>query len=401
MTTTTFISNFLNDHRAVAYIDKLVNTNNAFIERRSPVLAEIMPLKTYEDTWHVKSLLSRAEIPVASIVGIGQEIPERSSGTFTELDIEMPKVANALHWNEDRMGKLKEFFKASSRQGASYHSQMMADPYGLTSGDLSTDFARHIFGSTQQLMKSVVDGILLMAWDAVQTCEVNLEYDKKTNLTGRWSYRRPSTEYDFYPDPLVATGATGNAAKTNKWTDYANANGLQNIYDLAFKMFEENGIYPDYCLMSTVACFHLRQQQSTKDAAVNFQHVHSNAGVVNDAMLQTLIHGTFGDEGPQIVIVNDRYQYEDERGKIKEARFMKDNQFVLCYHSSTSKAELGVGALLENNVGELGGIPYCKSGMYVKHYDRPGSPPITIQEAAMRAFPIIPDDRFFGTQQVF
>jgi hypothetical protein len=400
MSTSTYISNFLNDHKSVAFINQLINTNNAFLEKRSPILRDILPIHNYEDTWHVKSLLSRAEIPVASIVGIGQEIPERTSGTFTELDIEMPKIANAIHWNEDRLGKLKEFFKATMKQGVSYNSMMEGDPYGMA-GTYSTDFARHIFGSTQQLMKSVVDGVLLLAWDAVQTCEVNLEYDKKTSLTGRWSYRRPDTNYNFYPAPLTATGATGDLAKTNKWTDYTNANGLQNIYDLGFQMFEENGMYPDYCLMSTVACFHLRQQQSTKDAAVNFQHVWSNAGVVNEAMVQTLIDAVYGQKGPQIVIVNDRYQYETETGIVKEARFLKDNQFVLCYSAQKSKAELAIGALLENNQGEIGGIPYCRSGMYVKHYDRPGSPPVTIQEAAMRAFPVIPDDRFFGSQQVF
>jgi hypothetical protein len=401
-----FVYQLLTDSQMTSAVDVLVDTTPAHLMKRAKILSDILNLTLYDNTQYIRAVLTKTEVPVASILATGQEFPSSQTGSMINMNTKIPKIGASLVFTEEDMEQMREIYNQANTQRINVINQSPGDPFGLQGGfgSGSTGLAAKLYGDTVQLIKSVVDGVLVQAWHTVCTCEVNLNINPLTREKTGFSYRRKGVDYNFYPDPLTATGVTGNNAHTNKWDDYANAQGLDNIHDLATQMWYETGHYPDYLIMSRKLVNHLRKQQSVKDSVAIQARAFGNTGIVSDEMLTKVIDDKFGVKGPELHIVDDMYQTQDVFGRVKNARFIPDHLFVLASNHTKTNAQLAIGAMLENSsrmTSYQDGIPVTKAGLYHRIIeDNKKSPLVCVQEAGIKALTVIPDDRYFGAQQV-
>lgn len=384
-----YIAQYLNDYLVTKQIDAITDETLTYLRTRSEILTEVAPTKEYS-TRNFMGLLTNEVNPVASIVAYGQELPTVSFGDFQKVTAEMAKIGISRIYNEELQWQIYEAMEMANLKGVTVQDQR--DPMGNIIAGANQDLAMLLFGSVQKMIKSVMDKFDSMTWQALQTGMVDLT-DPRTNIPVKLNFKDPNADYNHFPNPLVATGSpVGNE---NKWSDYENANGLQNLYDATETYIDTNGYPPDSFGMSRKLLNHLLQQKSTKDAATQVKG--SSVGVVSIDLLNAALDARMV---PRLKIIDDRYNYEDENKVIHKARFLNENTIVAFKKDAGIRA---IGVTMESSPVQIedgGSMPKPKPGIYVTTYEKQKQPPIDVTLAVMTALPIFLNPKLLYAQVV-
>lgn len=387
-----YIADYLNDHLVSRTVNMIVDETLIQLKQRSKVLGEAMPVKEFSSR-DFSALLVEAVYPIASLIGFGQEIPTVTQGSFNRVTAEMYKMGLSMLYDEHLQWKMYETMQTAGLKNIPV--QDIIDDKGKVIQGENNQLALLLFQGIQRMAQGVMEKLNLMSWQVLATGQINLT-DNRTNIKAEINYRDPRFASQLFPAALVATGNTTNKL-VNRWSDYENANGIQNLYDLVDTYIDINGFAPDYFVMSRRLHNHLMQQQSTRDAAaMKMFNLPKSQGIVSNDMLKTLLDAR---SIPEIVTVEDRYTYEDEFKNNTQARFVNENVVIAI------KKDVGLRALgptiesVTNLVGE-DKMLNPKAGIYVLTQEKKKSPPTDETLVVATGLPIVPSGRHLMAQVV-
>lgn len=387
-----YIADYLNDHLVSRTVNMIVDETLIQLKQRSKVLGEAMPVKEFNSR-DFSALLVEAVYPIASLIGFGQEIPTVTQGSFNRVTAEMYKMGLSMLYDEHLQWKMYETMQTAGLKNIPVQD-IIDDKGNVTQGE-NNQLALLLFQGIQRMAQGVMEKLNLMSWQVLATGQINLT-DNRTNIKAEINYRDPRFASQLFPAALVATGNTTNKL-VNRWSDYENANGIQNLYDLVDTYIDINGFAPDYFVMSRRLHNHLMQQQSTRDAAaMKMFNLPKSQGIVSNDMLKTLLDAR---SIPEIVTVEDRYTYEDEFKNTTQARFVNENVVIAI------KKDVGLRALgptiesVTNLVGE-DKMLNPKAGIYVLTQEKKKSPPTDETLVVATGLPIVPSGRHLMAQVV-
>lgn len=383
------IASYLNDRLVSKQTDAIVDETLVQLRTRSNVLGDAAPVKEYSSR-NFLGLLANDVNPVASLVAYGQEIPTVGFGEFKKVTAEMAKIGVSRLYDENLQWQMYEAMQLANLKGVTVQDQR--DANGNVVNGANNDLAMFLFGSVKKLVMSVMDRADSMTWQVLQTGGVDLGRDPRTQMNLRLDYKNPLATYNHFPGALIAKG---NADGTlNRWSDYEHANGIQVLYNAIDNYIDTNGFPPDYIVMSRKLHNHLMQQKSTKDAATSVRG--SSVGTVSVDMLNSILEA----RGiPNIKIVDDRYNLEDENKNIINARFLNDNTFVFIKKESGIRA---IGVTMESSstiVGD-GSMPMPKTGVYVLTHEKQKQPPLDETLTVMTFLPVFLNPKLLYAQTV-
>lgn len=387
-----YIADYLNDHLVSRTVNMIVDETLIQLKQRSKVLGEAMPVKEFSSR-DFSALLVEAVYPIASLIGFGQEIPTVTQGSFNRVTAEMYKMGLSMLYDEHLQWKMYETMQTAGLKNIPV--QDIIDDKGKVTQGENNQLALLLFQGIQRMAQGVMEKLNLMSWQVLATGQINLT-DSRTNIKAEINYRDPRFASQLFPAALVATGNT-TTPLINRWSDHANANGLQNLYDLVDTYIDVNGFAPDYFVMSRRLHNHLMQQQSTRDAAaMKMFNLPKSQGIVSNDMLKTLLEAR---SIPEIVTVEDRYTFEDEFKNTTQARFVNENIVIAI------KKDVGLRALgptiesVTNLVGE-DKMLNPKAGIYVLTQEKKKSPPTDETLVVATGLPIVPSGRHLMAQVV-
>ena len=381
-----FVASYLDEHLNAKQVDLIVDETLAYLRTRSTVLTDAAPVREYSDRQFLGLLVNELN-PVASIVGYGQELPTVSFGTFDKITAEMCKIGISRLYDEKTQWKMYEAMRLANLQGITIQDQLL--PAGA-----NNDLASFLFGSISKLVSSVMDRFDSLSWDALTFGEIDIT-DPRTNIPVQIDYKdnaAPWTPLHFPP----ALTAVGSAVSTdNVWRDIANANGIQNMYNATDVYIDTNGYPVDYYVMSRKLRNLLMQQEFTKDAATSVRG--TSVGAVSIDMLNMVLESR---TIPKVVIVDDRYQLEDENKNIVNTRFLNEDYFVGIKKDMGTRA---IGPTMESSpvtVGDSSTLPQPRTGIYVTTYEKNKNALLDVTFAVMTGLPIFLNSKLFYSRKV-
>ena len=384
-----FIAGYLNEHLNAKQVDLIVDETLAYLRTRSTVLTDACPVREY-DTRDFLGLLVNELNPIASIVAYGQELPTVQFGTFQKITAEMCKIGISRIYDEEMQWKMYDAMKLANLQGITIQDQLLPD--GTKAAGANNDLAMFLFGSIQKLVRSVMDRYDTLSWQALQTGEIDVT-DSRTNIPVTIDYKDPGATYVHFPPDLITS--VSPTETLNVWDSYTNSAGIQNMYDGVDTYIDTNGYPPDYIVMSRKLRNDLMLQDNTKDAATSVRG--TSVGTVSIDMLNMIMEAR---TLPKIVIVDDRYQTEDEAKNIVNARFLDDRVFVFIKKDMGTRA---IGPTLESSpvtIGDSSNLPQPKTGIYVATYEKQKQPPLDVTMAVMTGLPIFLNPKLFYAHKV-
>lgn len=357
-----------------ASIRKIVDQTQERVRRRSGLTDEYFPVNFGYDDFDLLWLKFTDEMPIASVIGFEGEVPHTKSGKVTELEMEVFKLGLAYLWKEND-------FKLMHK----YENRLQGVPQS---------FKNRLFGSVQMLVPRITDLASVLLWEVIY--KGNCSYtDPRTGLKAELTY---STESSLFPSALTTT---------NRWTEAATANGLQNLVDLSEAFYAIHGYFPDVTVMSRTAYNNLRNQASTKEAAV--AKTGSAATAANTVVSPELLNALFADREIPPIYVNqngqtgfdDEVDVEDAAGNISRRRLLPTNYVTFLTKKQRMGDEVGNDA---GTMGERAFGPTVENdmnpGIYTLTEEVSKSPPVDRALAVGTFVPAIWDSRLLCARKI-
>jgi alkylhydroperoxidase/carboxymuconolactone decarboxylase family protein YurZ len=382
-----YIAQWLNEAHQNKMADLVIEDTLSDLTRRdTTILDPYVPLKTYTSRKFLSYVMEQLNT-IASVIAYGAEPPVTQHGTFRKITAEMMKSSLAYVWDEEYQWHMKEAMEEAAAKGITV--QRKRDQNGKVQAT-NADLASFIFGTIQQLALAQVELLNHMTWQVLQTGKID-RTDPRTGVKTQISYLNPygrtatgtTTSGDLhFPDALTGSGGS-TIDKTHKWSEFATANGVQNLYDAVDQYVDTNGFAPDYIYMSRKLLNKLMQQASTKDSASSL--TVTQVGTVSPAMLGAILEA----RGiPPIKTYDEKFKNELADQTLSNARFLDDNKFVFVKESMGERA---MGPTLENN---------GKEGVYVTTYEKSKVPPTDVTQTVATILPVFANPLLLFARQV-
>jgi hypothetical protein len=391
------ITNFLTDKLQAKVAETLVDDTMARLRKRTGLLDKFMPVKTYEDDEFLAYVTERLT-PVASFIAPGAEPPVAAHGGFRRVIGELAKLGLSHAFDEVTQKQMRKAMEEASYKNASVMNMTMTD--GTELKGTNDMLVRYLYGHVEGLVQSHADRLTSMAWEVVQTGQLNVE-DSRTREKWTIDFRRPGASYNHFPTSLTNTGNTADK-KTNIWTDYANADGIGLLEDAMTTYVNTNGFKPDVIVMSNTLMRHLQRQATTIERArqsVGLAQVGSvGVSMLKEIMLQNNL--------PPIIEFDEMYQQEStfegvtntNDNYVTNARFLNENRFVFL------KEGLGEQALGRpeeaKQLGRDKGIISGNSSVMIRSYEKTTIPILDCLQSISMCLPVIYNPKTLYSQVV-
>ena len=355
-----YIATWLNEALQTRTADLVLDETLYDLQRRSGLLDKYMPFKTYSGrNW--MAYLTKSINTMASVIAPGAEIPSTQKGQFRKMSAEMIKVGLSHTYDENDQWAMRDAQALAEQRGIYVQDTEEGDG---SDGSL----ASLLFGNIQGLVRAVYELLTFQSWQIVQFGAIDYS-DPRTdgNVTLDWK-DSSLTAFNHFPAAL-----TGNAL----WTDYVNANGIQNLYTAVDTYIDSNGRPPEVTVMSRKALNHLLQQLSTKQAVasvfLNGTTVQGTVGL--DQLNETLSRRNIAP----IVTFDERTESDITPGTSNGGiRFLNADRFVFLNE--------GLGQRAIGSTIELKG----QSGIFQRTYEKSLSPTIDVTEVVANILPTAP-----------
>ncbi len=320
------------------------------------------PVQLTDDFRMIEYLLKR-NMSIGSVTATGGEVPATRIGQIVKLEGGLIKLSLSHVFDEETKIRVYELSRTPNVPQA---------------------FVEMLYGSVNDLQPKIMKLANVLMAQVLYQGRINFT-DPRTNVS-------INLQYDIHPE-LFPAPLTGNAL----WTNYATANGIQNLIDHSNAFYELNGYYPECIKMSNKLLTHLLRQQSTSDWAINAGLLSATprAGVpsaISKAVLDKLVEQTYNL--PPIEVWDAQYELEIAPGETQRVRYFPDHTYVFLNQ--------GVGRrlfapTLEST--ENGRSP--KAGIFVKTEENLKlSPPLDRAFAVARTLPFVPDTRKLAAAKV-
>ncbi|MCC5616372.1 hypothetical protein LC605_15095 [Nostoc sp. CHAB 5836] len=313
------IAQFLNTTRIKTKIDALIDNTSAFLidpnkearlklEGKQPdsklldqyiIPDEYAPMEMTDDFRVLEYMIER-NMAIASIIATGQEIPQTRAGRLTKLEgSSFGKIAISYIYNEEDQIRMMELMQMQS---------------------MPRYFVDLLIGTVDSLQPRVVKTANVLTWQVWTTglCDFT---DPRSGARFRLQY---NTEPTLFPAPL-----TGNAIGTAVWTDYTNANGIDNMQSHARAFYDINGYYPDETVMSQDLLDNLLRQQSTRNYALGLGIINNIPGAVQAMISQTIVDKITSElKIPKIRVSDAQYEIEIAPGQNIRGRYFPNDTYT-------------------------------------------------------------------------
>jgi hypothetical protein len=185
--------------------------------------------------------------------------------------------------------------------------------------------------------------------------------DSRTGLDIDLDWTKALTSpYNHFPQPL---------AGARQWTEYATADGLQDLVDMHYVYKYSNGYGADEIAMSEQLVHCLLRQDSTKQAVVSSMTVGAamtgtvSIDQLNEVMTRRML--------PKIITVDDHFELDSNNtGSNAPTRFLDPTRAVFLKKGCLERV---LGGTLENQ---------GKAGIYQRTYEKSKEPPLDISSTA-------------------
>jgi hypothetical protein len=380
------ITNFLTDKLQAKVAETLVDDTMARLRQRTGLLDKFMPVKTYEDDEFL-AYVSERLTPVASFIAPGAEPPVASHGGFRRVIGELAKLGLSYSFDEVTQKQMRKAMEEATYKNASVMSMTMTD--GTTMKGTNDMLVKYLYGHVEGLVQSHADRLTSMAWEVVQTGQLNVQ-DSRTREKWTIDFRRPGATYNHFPTALTNTGNTADK-KSNIWTDYTNADGIALLEDAMTTYVNTNGYKPDAIVMSNTLMRHLQRQETTIQRARQAVGV-AQIGSVGVSMLKEIM---LQNNLPPIIEFDEMYQLESTYegvtntidGYVSNARFLNENRFVFL------KEGLGEQALgrpeESKQLGADKGVISGSSSVMIRSYEKSTIPILDVLQSISMVLPVV------------
>jgi hypothetical protein len=352
-----YIEGWLKEQRQARTADYVVDNTLTKLKERSRVLDKYVPMKTKDGRDWLAYITQQID-PIASLVATGQEYPATSKGQFSQVATRLFKAALRHEWTEDIQWRMKEVQEFSKAKGISVQNISVGE--GKIQSGQDNSLAELIFGTIGSLVRGHVNLLDYLSWQVLQTGKMSY-VDSRTGLDIDLDWTKAlSSPYNHFPAAL--TGA-------RQWTEFATADGLQDLIDMHYAYKYSNGFGADEIAMSEQLLHALLRQKSTKEAVVSSMTVGYNmTGTVsleqlNEVMTRRML--------PPIVTVDDHFELDgDNTGNNVPTRFLDPTRIVFLKKGCVERV---LGGTLENS---------GKAGIYQRTYEKSKEPPLDISATA-------------------
>jgi hypothetical protein len=359
-------------------IRKLVGVTFNQLKKRTGLIDRYFPLAQVND-FKILWLRMNNRPAIASFTGWSGEIPNTRRGDIKEDTAEVLKMGLAHEFNEEDL-KLMQEFMVRARAGESGFMQTIQDM---------------IFGRVEDLVMGNVDLAARITWEVCYSGGVSYT-DPRTKVKFKLTYPTVSSHF-----PAALTGG-------NTWDTSASANGLQDLKDLAEAFYATLGFFPDETVMTRNQLNQLLAQDSTRDAAV--AKTGSAASPSDLVIGRDLLNQLITDrEIPPIVLMDERYETENAKGKKTQSRFLPDGYITFLTGSgaigpNTQANEAPPDLNMMRMMGErcLGPVPSNNNqpGIYTFTEEMSKEPPLDRQVAVGTFVPAVYDPRLLAGLKV-
>lgn len=352
-----FVESWLKEQRQARTADYIVDNTLTKLKERSRVLDKYAPMKTKDGRDWLAYITEQID-PIASLVATGQEYPNTKKGKFSQVATRLFKAALSHHWSEDIQWRLKEVQEFARAKGITVQNISVGE--GKVQAGQDNSLAELIFGTMSSLVRGHVNLLDYLAWQVLQTGKMQY-VDSRTGLDIDLDWRGAlKSPYNHFPDPLTGS---------RMWTEYATADGLQDLVDMHYAYKYSNGFGADEIALSEQLLHSLLRQESTKQAVVSSLTIGSTmTGTVSIEQLNEVMKRRML---PTITTVDDHFELDgDNTGNNLPTRFLDPTRVVFLKKGCLERV---LGGTLEN-----GG----KSGIYQRTYEKSKEPPLDISSTA-------------------
>jgi len=384
------IATFFNERFVSQQVAAMVDETETSLMKRDHLIDKYFPTQTF-DSRDFMGLLTNRVAPAASIVAYGAEIPLVSFGGVERIAAQLCKIGVSRLYDEQNQWDMLKAREIAIDRGVKV--QTVYKPDGTTQKGANNDLASHLFGTIEDLLRGVTDRMDMMKWQALLNGAVDLK-DPKTGALVSLDFKKSGVSYNHFPLPLTQTGNTVEP-HLNKWSDLANGQALQNLYDAVETYNDTNGFMPDKIVMSRKLWNTFLQQKSTRDAAR--QMTTTELGLVSTDMGKELLKKR---DLPEIVTMDEKFQEELPTGEVVPVNFMPTNRFAFV------KEDMGISAIgptIESSNTVVGGsenIVSPKSGIWVSTYEQNKQPVHDVSMAIATFLPIVMNSKLLYSQVV-
>lgn len=258
------------------------------------------------DDWKVSAGQVSFRGVASAVIGPDSVLPRGPLGTFAEREYEILKTGLKYSLIESEIRKLRQIFYPNARPNV--EQIMRAGPYGfanlLTVGYLDRAEAMRIEALTTGRYVIPNSNGASVVWDSVPA-------NHKVALLG-----------------------------TDAWTDYVNADGLEDLLNFNQQLIDDIGVGSEYTVMSKTAFNHLIAQTKTRNKVYAFNGniaqqmiVGQNGNLANFPAVEMDAINAYlarNDCGP-IILYDRQYQEFDFRGSTQPTmrRFLPENAFYM------------------------------------------------------------------------
>jgi hypothetical protein len=352
-----YIEGWLKEQRQSRTADYVVDNTLNKLKERSRVLDKFVPMKNKDGRDWLAYITEQID-PIASLVATGQEYPATKKGKFSQVATRLFKAALRHEWTEDIQWRLKEVQEFARAKGVTVQNISVGEGKIQTGQDNS--LAELIFGTLSALVRGHVNLLDYLAWQVLQTGKMSYT-DSRTGLDIDldWTKALKST-YNHFPAAL---------AGARQWTEYATADGLQDLIDMHYIYKYDNGFGADEIAMSEQLLHSLLRQDSTKAAVVASMTVgNTMTGTVSIEQLNEVMRRRML---PPISLVDDHFELDgDTTGNLVPTRFLDPTRVVFLKKGCVERV---MGGTLENS---------GKAGIYQRTYQKSVEPPLDISATA-------------------
>lgn len=243
-------SNFLSEPKDLSKIpERLRNEVSHYV-----LLDRIAPIK-HIDSLELLQVIIQKNHSIASVIPVGGQIPVTYGGNIVTVTGSPIKLGISYVYNEQDQRMIYQLQKSG---GLIASQNMFPDPLNLDEdiNDRMTIIGV-LFGTIEEFIPKIYKLANYLTWQCINFGEVKYT-DARSGVACTIEYK---TVPELFPPPLEGD---------DKWTKYGTAKGLDNIIELVDTYYAVNGVKPDFLIMSKKAFNHLRNQESTKNAALNY-----------------------------------------------------------------------------------------------------------------------------------
>jgi hypothetical protein len=385
-----YVASFFSERFVAKQIQAMVDETEIQLLKRGKLIDKYFPTQMFDGRDFV-GLLTKRVAPAASIVAYGAEIPLVSFGGVERMAATLFKLGTSRLYDEEAQWKMMEAQNLAITKGIKV--QKVYNPDGTVTPGSNPDLATILFGQMNDLLRGITDRMDHLKWQVVQTGAVDMT-DPRTGIPLSLDFKKPGVNYNHFPAPLTQTGNTVTPT-LNKWSDYANAQALQNLSDACDTYYDTNGYMPDKIVMSRKLWKDFLQQRSTRDAARQMSTVE--LGLVSPDMGRKLLAMR---DLPEVEVFEEKYQEQLPDGSIVDVNLLNNNRFVFL------KEDMGISAIgptLESvpTIVGSGDAPIePKSGIYMTTYEQNKHPKQDVSMATATFLPIAMNPKQLYSQQV-